>query len=535
MRLALWMVGTNRWIQQLNMEEEDKVSYAYEGLIKAVDKFNPQYGAFSTYAYKRIILQMMHGYREQLKNKSGIAFTALEDIDKLTDVENEFKAQGVKPTAEDLAVILTLPVEKAKELLRLRNTLLNINSYEEIKESESETSDRIIDNASDGDAIQETESGYVLDGVYVEPEDVPSYEESYIGYDDDATSSNIEDKFDTGMLRKQLDTALDTLKAREKGVLQYRYGLDGGSQHTLEETGRLFFVTKERIRQIEAKALRKLRHPSRTKLIRGFLENMGKEGYTIRYTRKTVNEKEPYDIMTPVDDSVNITTATEILRYTDNEERNKYTAENLSEDLEEENFAEFFDSEEEEELENEQEEFESIEETSTDSKQTTEEIKEEIKEIEESENPSETEDVEIPEEIEDVEEMETFDTVDEEIDAIRNEYLSYKEKESEIDAKLANYQEEINQILSVKEPIQKRIARVERLTTGENAEFLLVEMGQKDVLERIKEQALEDLKIQEEKEKQARAKYDEAEQEKLEIDEQKEEVKKKIDKFFDEL
>ena len=524
-RLALWMVGTNRWIQSLDMEEEDKISYAYEGLIHAVDKFDPNIGfAFSTYAYKRIIYELMRGEKEQKKNKSSMPFYVLEEIDKLVDTENEFKAIGIKPKISDLSEILTFPEDKIKELLRLRDKLLYTNSYEQIKEEESVVADRIIDNALDGDAIQETESGYVLDGVYVEPEEIPSYEEYLVGYNKYANSDDIEEYLNKKELEERMDEVLDTLTPREAKVLKLRNGLGGEPPQTQDSVGRVFSVTGGRIGQIEAKALRKLRHPSRSRKIRGFLENIGSSGYNIRYTRKTVIPQEHYDSMTPVDDSINITTATEILRRTPEEEKifpeEKYEPE--VDDLEEDSFAEFFDSEEEEDLDNELENNE-------------QEAYEPETESDKLDEPEETDEQEEFEELDEFDEFETFDTVDEEIGAIRNEYLKYKEKETVINAKLATYKAEINQILASKEPIQKRLARVERLMSGENAEFLLEDMGQKDLLEQIRKSALEDLKLQEEREKQAKEKYEQAEEEMLENEEKKEKIKEKLDKFFDEL
>ena len=539
-RLALWMVGTNRWIQSLDMEEEDKISYAYEGLIHAVDKFDPSIGlAFSTYAYKSIIYQLMRGEKEQRKNKTGMPFYVLEEIDKLSDIENEFKAQGVKVQSEDIAQLLIMPIEKVDELLRLRNELLYPNSFEQIKEEESDIADKVIDNASDADAIQVTESGYVLDGVYVEPEEIPSYEENFIGHSKHEDSVDIEEQVNQKDLKERMDEALGTLTERETGVLRFRYGLNGGEPQTLEDTGKEYSVSRERIRQIEAKALRKLRHPSRSKIIISYFHNIGSSGPNIRYKRKTVTRPEVYDPMTPVDDSINITTATEILRRTPKDEKTKYELghseayiedddilpddatleENVvkQEDLEEDSFAEFFDSEEEDDLVNEPE---------------NNEPKDESDNFEE---PDETDEQEEFEELDEFDEFETFDTVDEEIGAIRNEYLKYKEKETVINAKLATYKAEINQILASKEPIQKRLARVERLMSGENAEFLLEDMGQKDLLEQIRKSALEDLKLQEEREKQAKEKYEQAEEEMLENEEKKEEIKEKLDKFFDEL
>ena len=228
--------------------------------------------------------------------------------------------------------------------------------------------------------------------------------------------------------------------------------------------------------------------------------------------------------MTPVDDSINITTATEILRRTPEEEKifpeEKYESE--VDDLEEDSFAEFFDSEEEEDLDKELENNE-------------QEAYEPETESDKLDEPEETDEQEEFEELDEFDEFETFDTVDEEIGAIRNEYLKYKEKETVINAKLATYKAEINQILASKEPIQKRLARVERLMSGENAEFLLEDMGQKNLLEQIRKSALEDLKLQEEREKQAKEKYEQAEEEMLENEEKKEKIKEKLDKFFDEL
>lgn len=202
------------------------------GLIKAVDKFDYSKGfKFSTYATWWIRQAITRAISDQART-IRIPVHMVETINKLKKVSTQLlHANGHEPTPEELAEALDMPVEKIREIIRVA-----------------------MDPYSLETPIGEEEDSHL--GDFIPDEDV-------LAPADAATHT---------LLREQLSQVLYTLTPREEKVLRLRFGLVDGRPRTLEEVGRDFNVTRERIRQIEAKALRKLRHPSRSKKLRDFLD-----------------------------------------------------------------------------------------------------------------------------------------------------------------------------------------------------------------------------------------------------------------------
>lgn len=202
------------------------------GLIKAVDKFDYNKGfKFSTYATWWIRQAITRSIADQART-IRIPVHMVETINKLIRVQRQLlQTYGREPLPEEIAKELNMSVEKVREIQKIAQEPVSLET-----------------------PIGEEEDSHL--GDFIPDEDVPSPVEA-------ATFS---------MLKEQLVEVLDTLTDREQKVLRLRFGLDDGRARTLEEVGREFDVTRERIRQIEAKALRKLRHPSRSKKLKDYLE-----------------------------------------------------------------------------------------------------------------------------------------------------------------------------------------------------------------------------------------------------------------------
>ena len=262
-RLAIWTVGYKyaRNFTDLKIEDEDLQQMAMEPLMKAVDRYDASMGKkFSSYAVPTIYYTVGREWNKGLNNSQQLR----KEWIRLDRFEEEMlKSVNRQPTDEEIKEFLGIS-DKRLEILK---NYINYHLQESMDNLNKDDEDLLVSELLDDERVQEIESKPILNGIYMDEDEPISQEETI----------KVEATVNQKIFKENLEKALDTLTSREKEVLELRFGLKDGVVRTLEECGKYFNATRERIRQIEARALRKLRQPSKARMLKDFMEGIDSE------------------------------------------------------------------------------------------------------------------------------------------------------------------------------------------------------------------------------------------------------------------
>lgn len=251
LRLVDWVVNTFKSIQRKErgaFDDEDKKQWGYIALSRAVEMYNVNSGyAFSSYA----VICIINKINREWDKINEVPSYMMSNIQKLETIEAKFEERGVELSDEMIIDIMGISYGTLERIKRARN-LMEMGSLD----NDEEKIEPELDIEGNEEVVEIDDTRY-CDGVYVERYDeIKGYREESVTY--------------LSMLKQEIAKQLATLTPREANVLRLRFGMANGIPQTLEEVAKKYNITKERIRQIEAKALRKMRHPRRARQLRNY-------------------------------------------------------------------------------------------------------------------------------------------------------------------------------------------------------------------------------------------------------------------------